>query len=256
MKKFFQFLGICSILVFSFYYTDKIALLVQEKNPVLQKIKGEKDSLEIRSEDATIKDETIIPGKSGSKVNVEKSFYNMKSLNSYNEAYLIYDVIIPSISLDNNKDKIIISGNKSNNQISIILEYNKDLISLFKDYKVDLLINKNTYNSNNKYELINNEVDKNLFNQVNNILGNDKINKHICIYNEKTKELCINNNNYLVKPTHKLNNSNIIEVKNSIENGSIILISKYAKLTDIKLLLKQIAFQDLDIVYLSDLIKE
>lgn len=256
MKKFFQILGICSILVFSFYYTDKIALFVQEKNPILKEIKNNKDSLKIDSKDATVINEYIIPGISGSEVNVKKSFYNMKSLNSYNEAYLVYDEISPKISIDNNKDKIIISGNKEKKQIAIVLEYKDTLIKQFNNLNVDLLINKDNYPQNTNFELINNEVLTKSFNQVETLLNNDKINKKLCLLNKNNKDLCFNNQNYVIKNTHKLEANNIIDVKNSLENGSIILITKSAKITDIKILLKQIEFQDLDIVYLSDLIKE
>ena len=118
MKRFFQILGICSILVFSFYYTDKIALIVQEKNPILQEIKSKENELLIDSKDATVVNNFIIPGIKGSKVNVEKSFNKMKSLNAFNEYYLVYDDVKPSISIEDNKDKIIIK----NKQLDDVVE--------------------------------------------------------------------------------------------------------------------------------------
>lgn len=256
MKKFFQILGVCSILVFSFYYTDKIALLVEQKNPVLQEIKNKKESLKVKSVNATIVDDSIIPGISGSVVNVEKSFQKMKSLNAYNEYYLVYDEVKPVISLNDNKDKIIVSGNKSKNQVSLIIANNPDLINYFSGYKVNLLVNKDNYFKTSKYELINNETNKKLFNQVNTLLDKDNLNKNLCILNDYNKKLCLENDNYLVKPSLKLTHSSIIKVKNSLENGSIILIDKSAKKEDIAILLKQIEFQDLEIVYLSQLLKE
>ena len=244
MKRFFQILGICSILVFSFYYTDKIALIVQEKNPILQEIKSKENELLIDSKDATVVNNFIIPGIKGSKVNVEKSFNKMKSLNAFNEYYLVYDDVKPSISIEDNKDKIIISGNKSKKQISVIIEYNEDLI-----------INKNNYDKNIKFELINNEKDVKKFKQVETLLNNDKINKKLCLYNQSNQDICKSKGNYIIKNTHYLND-NIYDIKNTLENGSIILIKKDTNLKDIKILLNQIKFQDLEIVYLSDLIKE
>ncbi len=256
MKKFFQILGICSILVFSFYYTDKIALIVQEKNPVLKEIRAKGKDLQVNSVDATVMNEYIIPGLSGSKVNIEKSFLNMKSLNEYNEYYLVYDKITPKVSLQDNKDKIIISGNKKNNKVSLVLEYNEEIMKLLSAYKVDLLINKDNYINNTSFELINNETSSKLYKQVNTLLEKDKLNKNICLLNDYNKKICLEDENYLIKPSLILNASSIIEVKNALENGSIILIDKQAKIEDIKILLKQIKFQDLDIVYLSELIKE
>lgn len=255
MKRFFQILGICSILVFSFYYTDKIALIVQEKNPILQEIKSKENELLIDSKDATVVNNFIIPGIKGSKVNVEKSFNKMKSLNAFNEYYLVYDDVKPSISIEDNKDKIIISGNKSKKQISVIIEYNEDLINYFRNYKIDLLINKNNYNKNIKFELINNEKDVKKFKQVETLLNNDKINKKLCLYNQSNQDICKSKGNYIIKNTHYLNN-NIYDIKNTLESGSIILIKNDTNLKDIKILLNQIKFQDLEIVYLSDLIKE
>lgn len=255
MKRFFQILGICSILVFSFYYTDKIALIVQEKNPILQEIKSKENELLIDSKDATVVNNFIIPGIKGSKVNVEKSFNKMKSLNAFNEYYLVYDDVKPSISIEDNKDKIIISGNKSKKQISVIIEYNEDLINYFRNYKIDLLINKNNYDKNIKFELINNEKDVKKFKQVETLLNNDKINKKLCLYNQSNQDICKSKGNYIIKNTHYLND-NIYDIKNTLESGSIILIKKDTNLKDIKILLNQIKFQDLEIVYLSDLIKE
>ena len=255
MKNFFKGLGILSILVFSFYYTDKIALLVQSKNPVLKEIKMKKSSLEVPSIDATVIDENIIPGVSGSVVNVEKSFLKMKALNKYNEYYLVYDEVTPKVSLENNKDKIIISGNKTKNNISLILE-DKSMASYFKGYHIDVLTTKDTYQKSDTYELINNEKEEKLYRQVNTLLDKDKINKNICLLNESNRDLCQKSGNYVIKHSLKLTNSNIIDVKNKLENGSIILISANAKLEDLKILLKEIKFKDLEIVYLSKLIEE
>lgn len=255
MKKFFQIIGICSILVFSFYYTDKIAILVQNKNPVLQEIKNKEEQLCIDPVNASIENDYIIPGSYGSKVNVEKSFYNMKALKTFNEYYLIYDDIKPTVSIEDNKDKIIIRGNTSKRQISIVLEDNSH-IALFKNYKVNQLVTKDAYIKNNNLELINNESDKKLFNQVNTLLNNDKINKHLCLVNDNNKEICQKNGNYLIKNSLTLTSKNIVDVKRNIDNGQIILIKSTAKESDIKILLEEIKFKDLEIVYLSNLISE
>ena len=103
--------------------------------------------------------------------------------------------------------------------------------------------------------LINNEKDVKKFKQVETLLNNDKINKKLCLYNQSNQDICKSKGNYIIKNTHYLND-NIYDIKNTLENGSIILIKKDTNLKDIKILLNQIKFQDLEIVYLSDLIKE
>lgn len=255
MKRFFQIIGICSILVFSFYYTDQIVIMVENKNPVLQEIKSKEKDLYIAPTNAKIESDSIIPGKYGSEVNVKKSFYNMKALETFNEYYLIYDDVKPTVSIEDNKDKVIIKGNNSKRQVSIVLE-NNTYSNLFKDYKVNMLVTKDTYSAVNNIELINNESDKKLFNQVNTLLNNDKKNKQLCLVNDRNKDICQKNNNYLVKATAELTTNNIVEVKKKLDNGSIILIRSNAKLSDIKILIEEINFKDLEVVYLSDLISE
>ena len=61
---------------------------------------------------------------------------------------------------------------------------------------------------------------------------------------------------YLVEPTIILNSTNYIDVKNKINSGSIILIDSRARLSDVKLLLKEIKYKNYDIVYLSEMISE
>ena len=54
----------------------------------------------------------------------------------------------------------------------------------------------------------------------------------------------------------ELNSINIVNIKNNIENGNIFYINKDAKLEHVLILLKEIEYKGLDIVYLSELIKE
>ena len=52
-------------MVFSFYYTDKIALMVQSNNPIMKQINQEKEKHEEKSVNAIINEDKIIPGKNG-----------------------------------------------------------------------------------------------------------------------------------------------------------------------------------------------
>jgi len=68
--------------------------------------------------------------------------------------------------------------------------------------------------------------------------------------------ICQKHKNYLVSPSLRLNNSNLLDVKKNLKNGSIIVIGDTAGLSDVKLLLKEIKYKDLELVYLSELISE
>ena len=119
MKNILKYVGLLGICLFSFYYTEKVALYVKNKHPLMKTITEEKDSKTVLSINSEIIDDIyIIPGLNGKEVNVDKSFNNMKNSQTYNEKLLIYNQITPAISLNNNKNKIIIRGNKNKNSVS------------------------------------------------------------------------------------------------------------------------------------------
>ena len=213
-----------------------------------------KDS-EIKYVNAIIKDDKIIPGKNGLSINESKSFANMKSFGNFNKYYLVYDQKKPKISLEDNKDKIITSGNLSANNVSIIIEYSDKLISFLEKSRIkgNVLINKNNYYNIKYLELINNDF--NNYNEVELILNRAKVNKQLCYINDDTS-FCKKRNKYLIKTDLVLENDNIIEIKNQIKNGSIIYITKDTSIENIKIILNQISFKGLKIIYLSNLISE
>jgi len=256
MKKIFKFFGVCAIMLFSFYYTEKIALYAQSQSPLMQSIKEAKDNLSVSSINAEVADEYIIPGINGLKVNVEESFSNMKSFNAFNSYYLIFDQVKPDISLENNKNKIIRQGNRRKRSISLILEKNESIEDYLKlnNIKSNILINLENFDNKESFEIINNELHD--FNALETLLNKAQLNSHICLVNQGNKNKCLEKDYYLVENNKELNSSNIAMIKSNIESGDIILIKSSTKLDDLKLLINQIQYQDLSIVYLSELITE
>ena len=94
------------------------------------------------------------------------------------------------------------------------------------------------------------------FKSLDNSLNLNKENVHICLVDNDNREICQSKKYYLVEPTLTLNNTNYINVKNNINNGVIIFINANAKLEEVILLLKEIKYKDLSVVYLSELISE
>ena len=112
IKKLFKYVGLTSLFFMSFYYTEKVALYVKNKNPIMQEINNNKDSLVVNSIDSELIDTLyIIPGLNGKEVDINKSFSNMIKLETYDENNIIYTQIKPNISLENNKNRIIVRGN-------------------------------------------------------------------------------------------------------------------------------------------------
>ena len=243
-------------MVFSFYYTEKIALIVLNKNPLMQEINQVKGDYEEDFVNATIEGDYIIPGINGLAVNTRESFYGMQELEAFNQYYLVFDQVKPDVSLEDNKDKIIHRGNAKLKKVSILFRNESVISDYFKEqsYKASLLVDSNSYQKGSYFEVINNDVEG--FESLEKTLNLNKENKHLCLVNNQNKKLCLKSKNYLIEPTLSLNSTNYIDVKNKLEKGSIILIDKTAKLTDVKLLLKEIKFKNYQIVYLSELISE
>lgn len=134
MKKFFQTIGIISLLCFSFIYTEKTVTVVKELDEIMIRIKEESRKYRVPSVDATISGNSIIPGISGREVAIDKSYSRMKRYGRYNENLLEYTTIKPSISLEQNIDKYIIHGNKQKNMVSLmfLVESNDSIAPLLK----------------------------------------------------------------------------------------------------------------------------
>ena len=253
--KFYKIIGIISIVVFSFYLTDFATELAINSKPLMQTIKDSSDNYQVSSVNATIKDNTIIPGIKGKKVNTMESFLNMKDFGSFNINYLVYDSVVPSITLEQNKDKVIISGNKKIRQISLLVKDNNEIKEYLNKNNIDYSYLINYLNEFDK-ENINIESNKNKFLDLDTLLRKKDLNKKICILDYSNIEICKNKKYYIVKPSITLKNSNVVSSINMVEKGSIILIDNNLSLDNFKIFLKSIKSKDLKIVYLSEIIKE
>ena len=253
--KFFKYLGICAIMLFSFYYTDKIANFVLEKNSLYQKINDNKANFEEQAVSAIIEDNYIIPGLNGSEVAVKDSYYNMKNLEAFNEYYLVFKETMPVISLENNKDKIIKKGNKAKNEVAFIMENDDNLKTFFKEnnLKANILVTLEDYSTKEDFEAINNDY-KN-YDKIESLLNNASLNKNLCLINDNIMDICKDKAKYLIEPSI-LNNTTFLNIKNNLSSGDIFLVKKGTNLDNLKMLVKDIQFKDLKIVYLSELISE
>jgi len=256
MKNILKYIGISSILLFSFYYTEKMSNIVINNSSLVMQINENIDDYNVLAVSAEINGDYITPGLNGSKVNVLKSYNNMKFLDTFNSYYLVYDKEVPKISLENNKDKIIKNGNYNKQSIALIVKNNQDVINYSKDKNIAItrIVDLKTYDKYSSFEQINNEVEN--FESLEKILTTNNQNKNICVINNYNYEICKNKKKYLVEHTVGLTNYNLGNIKNNIQNGYIINVNDDVSLTDYKILIRQIYYQDLNVVSLSELITE
>lgn len=256
MKNVYKSLGLLGIMVFSFYYTEKIAVIMQNKSPIMQSINQIENNYLESPVNATIEGDSITPGIMGKMINKTKSYVNMKSFGIFNEYYLVFDTIKPDVSLEDNKDKIIVKGNKKKNAIAFLIEDNSQVRDYFLDQKIkaSVFINEQTFDKNSFFEQINN--DERSYKNTESLLNRNNLNTNICYIKAMDKDFCLKNKKYLISETLTLNNINFIDVKKGLESGVIILIKENTSLENVKLLLKEIQFKGLKILTVSELINE
>ena len=254
--KYFKIIGAMTLLVFSFYLTDFVTDLAINSNPLMQTIKNNSKNYTCSSVNATIDNNTIIPGIKGKVVNEMESYLNMKDFGSFNTNYLIYDYIKPEISIEDYKDKIIISGNKSLRQISILIKDNKDIIKYLNDNSIKYSKLIDSTSTIDYKENINIESDKEEFLNLETLLNKRNLKNNICILNYSNIEACKERKYHIVKPSIILKNNNITNSINVLDKGSIILIDDNTTLNNFLIFLKSTKTKDLKYVYLSEIIKE
>lgn len=274
MKNIIKSIGLFSLILFSFFYSEKVMEVVKDKDSLMIEIKNNVDNYKVDSIDAIIEGDTIIPGISGKTINIDKSYKKMKKYNIFNESLIEYDIVKPSISIDNNLDKYIINGRDDVYLIFVLddIKYINEFISSVNDNKINIFIDNKIITNNldilykiNNYELYNYGNNGNYTNEVllmnNNIINNIANNKsNICLNINKDNNnlnICKDNNMYSINPLIIEGNDNYNNIKKNIENGSIIYLDINKKnIEEINNIINYIKKKGYKLNYLSDLVKE
>lgn len=257
MKEKMKRIFLLILLGLSFYFTEKTAIFIRSKDPIMQGIMEYASHNNSEPVNATINENYITPGLIGKRIDEVKSLMQMKSIGVFNKTFLVTNDIKPDISINDNKDKIINKANSLKNAVSFIIENDKtNSLTFFisSNIPASILIDNTTYNKNPYFEQINNDYDN--YNEVDKKLNKDKINTNICVINRHNKELCLKKKKYLVEPTYVLNSTNMVMIKNKISSGDIILIKNNVTIDDISYLYNYLKSKNIKVIKLSELISE
>lgn len=246
MKKFFECIGMISLVCVSFFFTEKTARVVKETDDIMIEIKKVNETHVKGSVDAIIKEDTMIPGIYGSVIDETKSYEKMKRVGSYQENLLVYKKIAPTISIEKNFNKYIVLGNPKKNMVTLLFLVNNnddttkiETILEQKDVKASFFVDGNWFENHNDkiYEWINeNHTVGNLSYGMDytnsSFVWMDTIikrvgNQHVSFcYNEKANndalKICAMNRDYTIRPNIVVSKSPLSEVKENLTSGSII----------------------------------
>lgn len=264
MKKVIEGFSLLFLVCFSFFYTEKVINMINEKDPLMAEIVSIKSNYDVLPVNATLDNDTVIPGVKGREIDIDKSYENMKLGGIFREESLIFKDLYPSTSLKDNKNKYIIKGNSTKKEVSILIILNSNNINKIKEIdNITVFINHKDLTISN----INNIKDKEIYTYGNNgtynaeTLTNDNtlINRlsnnksSYCLVKDKDSEilnLCNSNNMYVVIPSIT---GGYYNIKNNLSNGSIILLDN---LNEIDTIIKYIKSKGYNIVTLSKLLSE
>lgn len=281
LKKYTSYLGVLVLACFSFYYTDKAVDIVKRNDPIMKSILANSENYYVDPVSAIINNDEMTVGMNGKKVNVDKSYENMKKIDEYNESMLVFDEVVPDISLTNGFDKYIVGGNTNKNQVALVFKVDD---SYYVDTVNNILLDKNVLatffmdgyvveqNMDQVLELVSNGYEiENLgydgaynldrFGWTNNMISS--------LTNEDTKfcytdyknsnilDLCSNHNMYTIKPTVSVNSYPFSTVKKELESGSIISFNlNEATLKELPSIISYIKQKGFELVTLDELISE
>ena len=237
MKKIFEAIALISLLVFSFFLTDKTSQVIKDMDEIMIMIKQNKSKYETKSIDAKINNNSIIPGLSKKIVNINKSYSSMKEYGKYNPNLYVYDNIKPKVSIVDNKDKYINLGlsNKRMVSINFILDdtnYLDEILTILDNNKVkatffideDFLSNNLDliYNLIKEGYIIGIKNNKSNYKWMNTIITKvGKQNNIYCLYNnKKTIDKCMSIDGYTIKGI-TIDNNYYSNIKDNLRSGSI-----------------------------------
>lgn len=277
MRKLVEILSISLLFCFSFLVTEKTMSVVKEEDEIMIMIKKEHSKYNQNSIDATIDKKTIRPGISGHKVNINKSYKAMREYGKYNEDLYVYDYIKPKISIDNNKDKIIIGGNKKYRKVTIIISLDDNsnidnMISILNNNKtkINFFVTDNWLLENNNLAISLMKQDyvfgiSKLMNyHSNKVKWMDALikrvgkqsNGYFLYKSKKDIEYAYKLNDYTIKPIY-ISNNYLLNIQDNISNGNIYLFNYSKTLEDeIPSIIRYINSKGYDIVTLNDVLKE
>ena len=281
MNKIIKILFACLLVLASFFYTDKVVSFMEDKDPIMIKLKKEKNKLEESPINAKVDVSYLIPGYSGVVVDINKSFTKKKKYWSYNEALVVFKESVPTISIDEYYDKYIVSGNGFTNYISLVFEINnKELLPKIKEVlkdndvratffvdgvllKEDSILITSLLEDFHEIELLNNKnnYDKLIFEEELDslqVIANRRGKYCLAKYDQKEiLELCSKEKMHTIIPTMQISSKPYLSVKGKIREGAIISISVTKEnISELDVLIKYIKQRGYTLDTLEQLLSE
>lgn len=265
------------LFIFSFYYTDKVVQILREKDPLMKKIRESEEKFKIDPVEAVINDSTLIVGRKGRKIDLEKSYKNMKEYGAYNESLTVEEDTFPMIRVDHHYDKYLVGGNPTIKRVSLVfigdeeipnmiqildkkhtigtffidgtfLEKNVTLLRRNKIHEFELLSYKGEYNES---------FFKTSLSYLESIRGEKAKYCYVEKENDRILNLCKSLKLHTVMPSYVFRDNIYQGIKNQLTNGAILAIYSSSSIErELPIIISYIKEKGYKIVSLEELLSE
>lgn len=237
MRKLFEYIGLITLMCFSFFITEKTTMIAKNMDNIMVEIKSNYQKFEFQPKDATINNDEIIPGICGKKVNINKSYNEMKKIGMYDEKLYQYNYQNPNQNLLNNYDKYVIKGNSFKNYIYFFITITNSNIFYLQEYdfkNYNFIMTYDIYIKNKKIveQLIDNgnsilleNTSFKKYKKISKDYENKTGNKIFC-YNEKKDsdflDLCSSNKSNTISGIYYIDNNYFLNLKKNLSKGNFV----------------------------------
>lgn len=270
--KIIKITGLFCLFCISFFYTEKVINVALNQDELMIQIKEYAKNNNVNPTNATIIEDTIIPGNIGKYIDEENSYKAMKKIGYFEPSLIVYKNIYPEISIYNNYNKYITTGNKQKKYVALIYILNNistldNILNITNKYniKMNLFIDSNLLSNN--INIIDNIGSNDIYNYgangtytkdnliiTNNIINNKSNNKSIfCLFLNKNETSINNCTNNKMLSLYIDRYNNYYNIKNNLENGKLFLIDNTKELPSI---IEYITSKGYNIVSLTEIITE
>ena len=271
MKKTFEYIGLFVLVIFSFYYTDKVVRMVNKNDPLMEQIVDYASANNTSCVEGYTTSDGVILGVNGFVVDEYSSYSNMKGF-GYNEDLFVFEEDSCSINKVEYIDRYIVKGNESKGAVSLLIlvdnaQYVNSINSIAKSKGVNLgyVLNGELLQNNKDlfYSLSsdgndilyggNNEDDFNFFYKIVNSFNLNTF----CVYNNyDIIDICKDNNINSVKSDFVYNKDFLLNIKNSLEKGNIYILKENKYVTsELSGIINHINGKGITVVSLGELLK-
>ncbi len=122
MKQILQIVGVITLVVGSFMFTEEVGTTAKLSDELLNEINEKKNDYIVPATESTIKNNTIISGQNGKQVDVKASYHKMKQIGYFNDKLLVYKSLPVKDNLKSNVDKYVIGANPNEKSISLLFK--------------------------------------------------------------------------------------------------------------------------------------